>query len=155
MTVDELFKVCHFHPVVTPFVRRHGRVYSPRPLPKAYRRGAVKHCYENSFRMMVRHDLTYVEGYAYNPATRFCTLHAWCVDKSGRVLDRTWRADNAFYFGVPFKASYAKQIIADRKRRLGEELYYGFLDDWEPDFPLIKLHGDKPQLWKAKTLARP
>lgn len=147
MSPEEILEHCTPHTVVMPFVERHGQLFTPQELPRQYRGGKLAVCFANSYRMAVRHDLTYVEGYA---VTRdgHGHLHAWCVDDEGRVLDRTWRSGLG-YFGIPFQLTYLKSVIRRRKQR-GDE-YYGLLDDWEAGFPLIRLHGSETDVWLAKA----
>ncbi|REJ64999.1 MAG: hypothetical protein DWQ31_19635 [Planctomycetota bacterium] len=149
MTQEEILALCTHNLMVTPFVRRYGRLYKPQPLPRPFRAGRIRACFANSYRMAVRHRLTYVEGYAAT-VNRHGHLHAWCVDEDGNVFDRTWRIGIG-YFGIPFKISYVSKVIRERKRQ-GDE-YYGLLDDWQQKHPLITTVGDQPELWlEAMTL---
>jgi hypothetical protein len=44
-------------------------------------------------------DLIYVEGFAVGV---FPTLHGWCVDDAGNVIDPTWPDGRGKeYYGVP------------------------------------------------------
>ena len=95
----------------------------------------------------MRHGMTYVEGYAIGIGSSIGILHAWCVDQDGNVFDPTWKTGEA-YFGIPFKAEYVKRVIAERIERLGEEAYFGLLDDFEAGWPLIREQGHKPRIWK-------
>src|SRR4051794_40728183 len=61
------------------FVLRHGIAYEPRPLPPSIRRGPMKGCFRNAYRLSKREGLTYVEGYALD-RSGMITLHAWCAD---------------------------------------------------------------------------
>lgn len=139
----------HPNRVVAPFVRKHGQLYQAREFPKCYRRGKIGVCFANSYRMANRHKLTYVEGYAINEITSHPVLHAWCIDDQNRVLDPTWRTA-LLYFGIPFRIEYLRKVIAERKERLGDEHYYGLLDDWQSSHPLINTLGDKPAVWLAE-----
>lgn len=61
-------------------------------------------CYANALLTARQHDLTYVEGFAY---TIIPTMHAWCEDDQGRVVDPTWDSpsyetiDAVLYLGIP------------------------------------------------------
>lgn len=134
--------------VVAPFVREHGRPYEAQEFPKCYRRGKFGVCFANAYRLANRHKLTYVEGYAINEITSHPVLHAWCIDGQNRVLDPTWGTAE-LYFGIPFRLQYLRKVIAERKERLGDDHYYGLLDDWQSSHPLINTLGDKPSVWLA------
>ncbi len=71
------------------FVLKYGLAFKAAPLPDIYRRGRIRACYRNSALMSLRHGLTYVEGYASVDTGHEPTLHAWCVDATGNVFDRT------------------------------------------------------------------
>jgi len=144
---QDLFARCVPHDLVTPFVERHGRFFEPQAFPKSYRRGKLSLCFANSYRMAIRHKLTYVEGYALGE-TGMCHLHAWCIDTEGRVLDPTWRTADA-YFGIPFQTRYLLAVIKDRETRLGENAYFGLLDDCQAGFPLMKQLESQPDQWLA------
>jgi len=110
------------------FVLANGKSFAYKPLPKCIKRGESKMCYMNAYQLMLdRRDLTYVEGFA---AGIIPVAHAWCVDKRGRVYDRTW-ADGAEYFGVKFDRLFVLKTICQRQ-------HYGILDDWENEWPLIR-----------------
>lgn len=143
------------HKVIKPFLDRYGCDFQPQPLPKTYGRGKIKACYANSYRMALRHPVTYVEGLAIHEGAGIAQQHAWCVDDHGKVLDRTWK-NGVAYVGVPIKTEFLKRLMSEREQRLeqlGKEMYYGVLDDWTVDFPLINEFGEKPELWLA-TLRR-
>jgi len=136
------------------FVLKHGQFFKPGKLPKPFRYGPIGYCYCNSHNFLMNHGkrmgLTYVEGYAFSDiAGGSVTIHAWCSDLSGNVLDRTWREPALAYFGIPFQRNYLIEAMRLRSERLGEKAF-GILDDWQGDYPLIKQHGDQPVLWKAQ-----
>jgi len=144
---DEFFAKVSSEGIVKDFVRRYGRFFTPQQLPKQFRRGGVKLCFANSYRMAIDHSLTYVEGFAVSQLiSDYATLHAWCVDARGNVLDRTWGLGVA-YFGIPFQTDYLQSVIGERKKTLGKQAPYGLLDDWQNNWPLIRLHGDTPEKW--------
>lgn len=140
---------------IRPFLEQYGCEFEPQSLPKKYGAGRFKGCFENSYRMAIRHSVIYVEGLAISHSDRDAVAHAWCVDDNGKVLDRTWTSGVA-YLGVPIKTEFLNRLMAERKKRLeqaGKEMYYGLLDDWEANYPLINEFGGKPELWLA-TLRR-
>ena len=97
------------------FVLKYGQSYRSQPLPSRYKSGQPKMCFANSLRMAERHrTLTYVEGYRHVPFARDLppVQHAWCVDESGKVHDRTLGYDpESEFFGVPFKLSYVWEML--------------------------------------------
>ena len=69
-------------------------------------------CYMNSYRLATSNlELTYVEGYV--DVGPLVIEHAWCIDKTGLVVETTLSLPkpNAVvgtfgYFGIPFKQEY-------------------------------------------------
>ena len=89
--------------------------------------------------------LTYAEGVAVDTSGLSC-LHGWCIDGNGNVFDCTWN-NGIVYFGVALNSDY---VFAEMKRRFATDSpYYGFLDDWENDFPIIKKMT--PEEWKCRS----
>lgn len=111
------------------FVLRHGRTFKGAPLPKKFRKGKIKHCFENATRLAIKHpQLTYCEGYA---SSIIPVMHAWCVLEDGTVVDNTWMdSEECGYFGIPFKTEFLR-------RHLLMSGYYGLLDCHHLDFPII------------------
>lgn len=110
------------------FMLKYGREWTPAALPPLYKRGALGDCYLNAARLAMQHRaLTYVEGY--------CTWigpmeHAWCVTRTGRVVDPTWPAsEHRSYFGIPFRTSFLARFIRDTGA-------YGLLDCCDLGFPI-------------------
>lgn len=137
------------HKVICPFLREHGRFFEPSPLPKGIRSGKIAVCFANSYRLLKRYGkargLVYVEGYAVSNHVMQAHLHAWCADPHGNVYDRTWGIGQA-YFGVAFKTAFVMSEI--RRRRKSGDLYFGFLDDWDHRWPVIRQLADRPDVWK-------
>lgn len=81
-----------------------GRPYIAQALPEVARMGEPKKCYANTLQLVrALPTLTYVEGFAWHAPTRFAYLHAWAVDWTGMVWDRTWEdAAECAYIGIPF-----------------------------------------------------
>lgn len=133
-----------------PFIRTSG-------LPRHIKKGPVKLCYQNATNLMLYHGLTYCEGFAFSGL--IVTMHAWNLDAKGNIIDNTWcnrgkkpRWEGHEYLGIPFKKEFVTKTIAERE-------YYGVIDDWSRDFPLLSgkidpkefLHPD----FKDQILARP
>ncbi|MGO7412953.1 hypothetical protein ACC810_10895 [Rhizobium ruizarguesonis] len=50
--------------------------------------GEAKQCFRNATAFaLVRHDVTYVEGFALDPALPIPLEHAWLIDDKGQVID--------------------------------------------------------------------
>ncbi|MBX5212597.1 hypothetical protein HJB83_33820 [Rhizobium sp. NZLR11] len=62
--------------------------------------------------LLVRRDVTYVEGFALDPALPIPVEHAWLVDDIGQVIDPTWD-DNIghIYYGVPFERNFVARMM--------------------------------------------
>lgn len=108
------------------FVLDHGRMFTitPKSFPRT---GKMKECFKNALALAIRRNLTYCEGYAINIIP---TIHAWCIDKDGNVIDPTW--ENAKeYYGVPFQTDY----VLDFTDRHG--VYDSVVENWRDKWPLI------------------
>jgi len=99
------------------------------PLGSKYKIGCIKGCYANAYRLAEQHpaELTYAEGYALGCVIP--TPHAWCVDRTGLVVDPTWQSGNG-YIGVPLNNKYVNRTIMARGQ-------YGVIDNWEEHYPLL------------------
>ena len=116
---------------VAGFVLKHGRAFEPRKLPKNLRlhKGRIKGCFRNAAIAALRDpSLTYVEGYA---ASIIPVLHAWCVDPDGGLLEVTWGKPGDEYYGIPFQTRFLR-------RSLLEAGYYGLIDQWKNNWPLLR-----------------
>lgn len=100
-----------------------GRPYLPRALPPSVLPGVAKKCYANTLDLvLVRPELTYVEGFALHAEAGLAVLHAWAVDAVGRVWDRTWEhPERCSYYGIPFQRAELLRFDA-----LGED-YLGII----------------------------
>ncbi len=115
------------------FVHRHGWEFVGQPLPKPHRHGRRAACFKNSALMSLKNDLIYVEGYA-SQSDEFHkpVLHAWCIDESGAVFDKTWRyAEDSSYFGIPIAREYVEKMHESAG-------FFGVLDLWELKWPILK-----------------
>lgn len=128
-----------------------GTVYTPRPLPAGERPMTIKQCFVNSYiqAAMLHEDLTYVEGYGMT-GLGLPNYHAWCLDANGEVLDFTWRwtsdggdkhldCAKGALIGVPVPTRLLKAVWRSRE-------YVGVLQDYEHDFPVLRLGWDTDAL---------
>lgn len=147
--IDEFLKTClvvlrkerkgrrlppgvHYYGVMD-FLLRHGRHWTPAPLPARYPIGFVRECFRNATLLAMHfRNLTYCEGYACSVLP---VAHAWCIDREGRVVDNTWRNSGAEYFGVAFRFEFLRRHLQDR----GRNNTYGLIECWERDFPLLRI----------------
>ena len=115
---------------------KHGRFWTPQPLPKRYRRGIPKWCFGNAQRLALHSKtLRYVEGYAMSVIP---IHHAWCVDANDRVIDVTWDHIAPAYFGVVFDRDAIRQFRRESRSNLS------ILHDYERDYPLLKDNSGHP-----------
>src|SRR5436309_3490655 len=105
----------------------HGCLYESEPLCRwpGHALGAPRECYRNAYEgASTDPRITYVEGFAASrtsdPLSRTSGWspvgHAWCVDATGRVLDRTpsWHRGNAlWYLGIPFETSFVTVLMSE------------------------------------------
>jgi hypothetical protein len=90
------------------FLLQRGQFYQAQPLPKGFRRGRAKQCYDNSFNLTRKKaELSYCEGfvtYSFGKGETDEAEHAWCVAKDGKVIDVTLPVlvRGVAYFGVIF-----------------------------------------------------
>jgi hypothetical protein len=117
------------------FILKHGRPYTPRPLPSKVKRGRAGLCFKNSA-IAMKSDLFYCEGFAIH--SDIPVHHAWLVTPDGFVVDRTWTGDpkrpnlGREYYGVAFKEIFVAMQAAKY------HAIVPLLDDWQHDWPLWK-----------------
>lgn len=114
------------------FVLSYGKIYKPRHRTEQVPVSTVHECFRNSIELLyTSNDYTYVEGYM------FCHVipiyHAWCIDKSGNIIDPTIEKpqSNWVYMGVAFKTDFVLKTITERG-------IYGIIDNPEQKFPLLR-----------------
>jgi len=109
----------------------HGMDFTYQPLPSDYRYGEVKHCFMNSFNLMMSNpDLIYCEGYGSGIIP---VHHAWCITRDGEVIDSTWRPDmvcDGTFLGVPMDREFVYESVMCNG-------WYGILDNWEGRWPVL------------------
>lgn len=92
------------------FVSRNGRFFTPAPFTGE--RMAKKNCFQNA---VMLGQINAGKGYRYCEGIAFSiipTLHAWCADAEGRVVDPTWdEPENCEYFGLSFDPFDAFEIM--------------------------------------------
>jgi hypothetical protein len=120
------------------FVLAHGRPFGTMPFPERFREveGFPKLCFANAHALACRFpgELAYAEGFAtHRTACNFPVLHGWAVDRTGMVVDPTWRSGGAGYFGVEFDIGYATRVLT-RGRRAGVA---SVIDNFKDLWPLL------------------
>ncbi|MGW2654414.1 hypothetical protein ACWC1D_12280 [Streptomyces sp. NPDC001478] len=83
------------------FVFAYGRWFTPAPLPTQIRPLPARACFTNASAVEREHpSLAYTEGFGLSDGA-LPTLHAWCTDGAGRVVDPTWSDFGArAYLGI-------------------------------------------------------
>lgn len=89
-----------------------GRAWeAPAQKPFEYRMGPKKQCYRNACLLAQEHpELVYCEGFACAPGL-FAMHHAWCVTATGLVVDPTWDASSAQYYGVALQHEFVLERV--------------------------------------------
>lgn len=113
------------------FVLREGREFQAVPLPSNIPAMQKRQCFYNCTMLALEHpELTYVEGYGCNMIP---TMHAWCIDAQGRVVDPTWDyREGLNYYGVAFSRDYLRQVYGGKDKK-----FYGLIDSPETGWPLL------------------
>jgi hypothetical protein len=93
------------------FVLREGHPLPAQPLPASYQLKGRGLCHWESLRLSRSSGLVYVEGFALTDRAKVATLHGWCIDGGGRVIDCTWSNRGIAYFGIPIHPEYARRKL--------------------------------------------
>jgi hypothetical protein len=91
------------------FVARLGIACTAQALPRRYRRGPMKRCFENAAALVGRTQsrrrltpLRYCEGFVSRPGVPILIHHGWAIDADARVIDPTLPdPEDCAYVGVP------------------------------------------------------
>lgn len=81
-------------------------------------RGQRKNCYGNCQTLaFMKPELSYCEGFAIPNTIDFPASHAWLLDKSGKVIEVTWKDPGLAYLGIPFSTTFIKSILKEREEK--------------------------------------
>ncbi len=138
----ELVKTLNYKNIsIEEFIFINGKEFSQRGKVNEEDYGEMKMCYKNAFFLMIESgDLFYCEGFASFSGLPLPVLHAWCVDKEGRVYDPTWKDGGDEYYGVAFNRKFAYSRILKNGP--------GIIDDWKHHWPLLS--GKEKRKWQAE-----
>lgn len=97
-------------------------------------------CFDQAYRLATRTGSRwiYCEGYALQPKSLGMTVHhAWVcrADAPEEAHDLAWAdgtPEDTAYFGIPFQASFVREVFRAGKRR-----YHSVLDTWWMNYPLL------------------
>jgi hypothetical protein len=97
------------------YLEKNGQEWPAQELPEGIERGEPQQCYKNASLLSMQGHGNYCEGIAYveKLGTQIGFLHAWVVDKDGKVIDNTFdHPEKAKYFGVKYdKKKYARHLV--------------------------------------------
>lgn len=134
---------------VEQYVIENGRWWQNAPLPSTVQRGRKKECFFNAGNLALNSGrlhpklYRYIEGFAWMPES-IPVMHAWCVDRKGKVIDPTWDYHpNTVYFGVCFDADYLLDVISCTGN-------WGILGPDNPYIPLLRT-GTRNVAWESIT----
>ena len=106
------------------------------PLPENIERGLPRNCYYNCFQLLKENlDLTYCEGYALHPGLPLPLIHAWLIDKDGKLIETTWDICDAAYLGIPFNTKWFIELLRSRNR---EDCLAVFESNYMEQYSLLK-----------------
>jgi hypothetical protein len=93
------------------FVWAQGQRFDQfRDRPRGVRKGQLGRCFKNAADLVLRTTgLIYCEGYA---ECAIPVLHAWALDRRGRVIETTWPEHGLSYYGIAFSRCYLLQALA-------------------------------------------
>jgi len=117
------------------FVLKNGRYFKPAPLPKGIPHGDVNNCFKNAFVLAVKNKTRYLYCEGFASSGLIPLIHAWVVDRKGRVIDPTWCPDGTNnkmeYYGIPFDWDYVTRQFKDMK-------HFGFINDTKRKWSLLR-----------------
>jgi hypothetical protein len=110
----EIYRLMERGPTFHGWLLEHGELCGQRVRRKGLTLMTKKHCFSNSMRTIMRHEVDwkewfYTEGVVASPDLPILIDHAWLTNREGEVLDRTLRSKGHSYFGIPFKPDFAIQ----------------------------------------------
>lgn len=112
------------------FILKMGTEFKNTKIIKPIKYGKMKECYKNaSLLCMYNEELEYVEGFANSIIP---VMHAWCIDRSGNVIDPTYKnQEKCNYYGVIFKKEFMHKKILKNK-------IYGILEaDYKNEYEIL------------------
>lgn len=92
-----------------------ARTFTKQPYPGYPNPSGNPRCFDTAFAMAKAYGLIYCEGLmVFDTDGGVVTMgHAWCCDRSGKVIDATspkyQNHERVSYFGVPIRLSYAEK----------------------------------------------
>jgi hypothetical protein len=145
---------------------RHGQPFIANDKTYEGERLPPHMCYMNSFHDMLDHpDRDYVEGYILVHGVPI--EHAWTVDKSGQIYDRTIKGldpNISGYFGIPFNRDYVLKstlkngyygLLGHNSRKTLEPLLQGKVKDFKakPDPKILTTENVQSRIEFAEQVA--
>lgn len=106
--------------------------------------GEPQQCFQNAANLVIGNPkYRYVEGMAMGVIP---TMHAWVIDAQDRVIDNTWM-NGVDYFGVVIPFDYLLHALVSRG-------YYGVIDNWQQEWPVLRLGFKKEKNNGTRTKRR-
>ncbi|GHG14068.1 hypothetical protein ACFFSH_31310 [Streptomyces filamentosus] len=92
-------------------IAAYGRWFTPAALPTGVRVLPERQCFVNAAETELEHPgLAYIEGLALGGDSPLPTLHAWCADGDGQVIDPTWsELGGSAYLGIALPSALRPQ----------------------------------------------
>lgn len=132
--VKKLAQVPNPHPAIytlAEYVAKNGCIWTPAPLPRDIKRGAIKQCFRNALELSLKKG-KYVEGFAFSsPNLPIPVHHAWCAC-GDTVIDNTWRNVGVAYLGIAYEPNWVVKQLANDAGQCS------LLDNWKAGWPLLQ-----------------